>query len=88
MSAKRQIEVFSAGCAACDDTIELIQRVACPSCEISVLDMHEQEVAERAKVLDIRFVPAVVINGELADCCAGQGLDEARLRVVGVGQLL
>jgi glutaredoxin 3 len=87
MSAKRQIEVFSAGCPACDDTIELVQQMACPSCEISVLDMRDQGIAERAKTLGIRSVPAVVVNGTLADCCASRGPDEAGLRAAGVGQL-
>ena len=31
MSAKRKIEVFSAGCPACEETIALVNRVACPS---------------------------------------------------------
>ena len=88
MSAKRQIEVFSAGCSVCDDTVEFVQQIACPSCEISVLDMHDHAVAERAKALGIRGTPAVVVNGELADCCAGRGIDEARLRSAGVGQPL
>ncbi|MEO6952059.1 MAG: hypothetical protein ABI321_09615, partial [Polyangia bacterium] len=59
----------------------------CPSCEITVHDMHDATVAKRAKGLGIRSVPAVVINGKLADCRAGQGVDEATLRAAGVGQL-
>ena len=72
MNAKRTIEVFSAGCPACQETVELVHRVACPSCEVSVLDMNDTQVAERAKELGIRSVPAVVIDGQLADCCAGR----------------
>ncbi len=86
MSAKRIIEVFSAGCSACEETVELVNRVACPSCERSVLDMHDPQVAQRAKELGIRSVPAVVINGELADCCAGRGPDEGALRASGLGK--
>jgi len=85
MTTKRTIEVFSAGCAACEDTIALVNRVACPSCEITVLDMHDATVARRAKQLGIRSVPAVVIDGQLADCCAGRGPDEAALRAAGLG---
>ena len=85
---KRRIEIFSAGCSACHETIELVNRIACPSCEVTVLDMHNQEVARRAKSLGIRSVPAVVINGTLADCCAGRGVDEATLRAAGLGQPL
>ena len=39
----------------------------------SVLDMHDPQVAGRAKRLDIWPVPAVVIDGKLADCCTGRG---------------
>jgi len=77
MTAKRKIEVFSAGCPVCMETIELVNRVACPSCEVSVLDMNQAAVAQRAKELGIRSVPAVVIDGKLADCCAGRRPQEA-----------
>ena len=86
MSTKRKIEVFSAGCPVCEETIELVNRVACPSCEVSVLDMKDLNVASRAKNLGIRSLPAVVIDGKLADCCAGRGPDEATLRAAGLGQ--
>ena len=86
MNTKRKIEVFSAGCPACEETVQLVNRVACPSCEVSVLDMHDAAVAKRARELGIRLVPSVVIDGELAGCCAGRGPDEATLRSAGLGQ--
>jgi glutaredoxin 3 len=88
MNATRMIEVFSTGCPACEDAIALVNRVACPSCEVTVLDMHNPDVASRAKRLSIRSVPAVVINGQLAECCAGRGPDEPTLRATGLGQPL
>jgi glutaredoxin 3 len=88
MSEKRQIEIFSAGCPVCRDTIDLVNRIACTSCEISVLDMNNDEVATRAAELGIRSVPAVAINGKLADCCAGRGVEENVLRAAGIGQSL
>ena len=88
MSAKRTIEIFSAGCSVCEETIALVNRVACPSCEVTVLDMKDPGVASRAKNIDIRSVPAVVIDGKLADCCAGRGPDEHTLRAAGLGLAL
>jgi len=85
MSDKRKIEIFSAGCAVCDETVELVNRIACPSCEIEVLDMQKPDVALRAKQLGIRSLPAVAIDGELAGCCSGRGPDEDTLRAAGVG---
>lgn len=86
MAAKRKIEVFSAGCPACQETIDLVNRIACSSCEVSVLDMNDISVAKRAKSLGIGAVPAVVINGKLADCCKAGGPDEKTLRAAGLGQ--
>jgi hypothetical protein len=88
MAAKRKIEVFSAGCPACDDTVQLVNRIACPSCDVSVLDMNDPAVAGRAKRLGVRSVPAVAIDGKLADCCAGRGPEEAVLRAAGIGQAI
>lgn len=86
MATKRKIEVFSAGCPACQETIDLVNQVACPSCEVSVLDMQDASVASRARALGVRSVAAVVIDGKLADCCAGRGPAEATLRAAGLGQ--
>lgn len=86
MSKKRQIEIFSAGCPVCKDTIDLVNRMACPSCEISVLDMNDAKVASRAAQLGVKSVPAITVNGKLADCCAGRGVDENMLRSAGIGQ--
>jgi hypothetical protein len=85
---KRKIEIFSAGYPACEETIQLVSRIACPSCEFSVLDMRDRAVAELARTLGIRSVPAVVVNGRLADCRAGRGADEARLCAAGLGSPL
>lgn len=84
--AKRKIEIWSAGCPACEETIRLLHRTACSSCEVKILDMNDPAVANRAKSLGIRSVPAVVIDGKLADCCTGRGPDEATLRSAGIGQ--
>ena len=47
----KKIEVFSARCGTCKETIEMV-----------------------------RSVPAVVIDGKLAGCCAGRGPDEHIVR--------
>lgn len=86
MKTKRKIEIFSAGCPVCRETIEMIQKIACPSCEISVLDMNDATVAGRAKALGVRSLPAVTIDGNLAECCAGRGPNEEALRQAGIGR--
>jgi glutaredoxin len=88
MSEKRNIEVFSAGCPACDEAIKMINDNACPSCEVNVLDMNDPAVADQAKRLGIQSVPAVVIDGKLADCCSGRGPNKVVLKAAGLGQPL
>jgi glutaredoxin len=88
MATKRKIEVFSAGCATCNEAIETVKRAACPSCEVTVHDMSDINVAKRAKSLGIRSVPSVVIDSKLAGCCAGRGVDEQVLRAAGLGRAL
>ena len=86
MTIKRKVEVFSAGCAACEDTIAMVRSLACPSCDVTVLDMQDIDVVKRAKSLGVRSVPAVAIDGKLAGCCAGRGPDEASLRLAALGR--
>ncbi len=85
MTDKRKIEIFSAGCPACDEVVQTVNALACPSCDIQVLDMRQDDVAARAKEYGIQSVPAVVIDGKLSDCCTGRGIDEATLKANGVG---
>ena len=84
--SQRTVEIFSAGCPACKETIELVQKLACSSCSVTVLDMNDPQVAARARSLGIARVPAVVVDGKLAECCTKvAGPTEARLRAAGVG---
>jgi glutaredoxin len=79
MMAKK-IEVFSAGCSTCKETIEMVKRLAGKH-EIVIQDMNKSEVAAKAKGYGIRSVPAVVIDGKLASCCAGRGPEEQVLKL-------
>lgn len=85
---KRKIEIFSAGCAVCNEIVELVRAIACSSCDVVVLDMQQADVEARAKSLGVSSIPAIVIDGLLADCCAGRGPDESALRAAGLGQPL
>ncbi|MCA9469967.1 MAG: thioredoxin family protein [Nitrospira sp.] len=85
MKKTRQIEIFSAGCQVCENTVTLIQQMACPSCEVTVLNMKDQIVAQRARSLGVRTVPTVLVDGRLATCCAEGGPNEQVLRAAGVG---
>lgn len=85
MTKKRTIEIFTAGCTACEEAVALIKKIACSSCDVQILDMHDKKIAAKAKQYGVRSVPAVAIDGRLADCCTGRGVQEASLRAAGVG---
>ncbi len=87
MITKRKIEIFSAGCPTCEKALSLVNRLACDSCDVTVLDMNQPDVSEKAKTLGVLSVPAMVIDGELAECCR-QGINEESLKAAGLGQPL
>jgi hypothetical protein len=88
MGALRSVEIFSAGCPVCEQAIRQVREMACPACDVTVLDMQDPDVAERAKLYGVRSIPAVAVDGELAACCPAGGLDEMVLRAAGIGQPL
>jgi glutaredoxin len=81
---KRLIEVFTAGCYICENTVKEIKALACPNCEDKKCETNECE--EKAKQYSIRSVPAVAINGKLVDCCINRGIDFEALKNAGLGQ--
>lgn len=80
MATRKKIEVFSPGCLTCEETIEVVKRLAGSSHEVLIHDMQKSDVASKAKQYGVRSVPAVVVDGKLAECCAGRGPDEHILR--------
>ena len=82
---KRVVEVFTAGCPVCDDTVKLVQSIACPSCDVQILNLQTDAAAQaKARTYGVKRVPAVVVNGQLAACSQG-GVDTGALRALGVG---
>jgi hypothetical protein len=69
------VEVFSAGCALCEEVIDVVRREVGSSSEVIVLNMLDARALTRAEKFGIRSVPAVVIDGKLASCCTGRGVD-------------
>ena len=43
---KRKTEVFIAGCQVCFDAVDLVNRLACPDDEVTILDTERSVVAE------------------------------------------
>ena len=85
MTSKNQVEIFTAGCHLCDDAVALVNTVVRDTSVVTVHRMQDVATAARAKALGITSVPAVVIDGKLAACCSGRGIDEAVLRAASFG---
>lgn len=73
------IEVFSAGCPTCHDAIEVVRRAA-GSQHVEILDMNQPSVATKASQYGVQRVPAVAIDGKLAECCAQGAVREDVIR--------
>lgn len=83
--AQRQIEIFTADCPLCDETVQLVQELTCPSCEISIYHLQGDESREKAQQYGVNAVPAIAINGTLV--LTGTPSRE-QLIAAGVGQPL
>ena len=87
--AKRNVEVFTAGCQVCDDTVKLVNSIACTSCEVTVYDLNKgcetNSCRDKAKEYGVKRLPAVVVNGKLLECCDIGSVSEEALKAAGVG---
>jgi glutaredoxin len=87
---KRSVEIFTAGCVLCDETVKLVNDMACPDCEITVYNLIEQredkECMEKVKEYEITSVPTVVVNGKVAECCKRSKPNRQDLEALGIGQ--
>lgn len=87
--AKRTVEIFTAGCPVCDDTVKLVNSVACPSCEVTVYDLNkgaETNVCrDKAKSYGVKRLPAVAVDGKLLECCEIGPVSLDTLKAAGVG---
>lgn len=86
MTERRRIEVFSAGCPICEETVRTVREEACGDCEVVVVDLHQPEGADRARELGVESAPAVAVGGELAGCCSDGGPALQELREAGLGR--
>ena len=88
--AKRKVEVFTSGCPVCEPVVELVNKVACSSCEVIIYDLNKgcdtNICRERAREYGVTRVPAVAVDGKILECCATGTISEQALRDVGVGQ--
>ncbi len=82
---KKRIDFFSAGCSLCEDALRTVRVLACDSCDITVFDVKSDAGKSKAKSYGVTRVPAVAVDGRLADCCNQGAVNADTLRKLGVG---
>ncbi len=96
---KRQIEIFTADCPLCDETVntvigqagvspasltvKMVRELACSSCQISVYDLGKKTDWAKAEQYGVNGVPAIAVNGRLV--LTGKPNTE-QLQALGIGQ--
>jgi glutaredoxin 3 len=88
MSKQRKVEIFIAGCPLCDETVQLVKNLSCPSCDVVIYDLRENEGIGKAKEYGINSVPTVVVDGNILDCCKRRRITEEDLKAAGIGTSL
>jgi len=87
---KRKIEVFTANCPVCDPVVKMVKDLACDNCEVTTYDLvklcDDKSCLTKVKEYGINKVPAVVVNGELLDCCKSSSITKEKLIAAGIGQ--
>ena len=67
MTQKRKIEVFSAGCPLCNETLKLVKEaVSSCGCEVIERRCSADEQCPEAKAYGVRSMPTVVVDGKIA----------------------
>jgi len=84
MTDKRKIEVFTAGCPLCDETVRMVKDITCPSCELTVYDLNSDGM-DKAREYGVNSVPTVVVDGKVLDCCARGKPTREDLKAAGIG---
>jgi hypothetical protein len=63
MVTKRRVELFTAGCLVCEDTVKMVKDMACESCEVIVYNLNEacnsEDCLDKVKKFGIKRLPAV-----------------------------
>lgn len=79
MPARKNVEIFTAGCPVCDEAMEQIKSALGDECDVIVYDLNKgcttNECRDKAKLYGVKSIPAVAIDGKLASCCTNKGID-------------
>ena len=88
--SKRNVEVFTSGCYLCDEAVQMVKKLACSSCNVTIYDLsnpcESKECIEKSKVYGINSVPTIVVDGKVVECCQRGKPNREVLMAAGIGQ--
>lgn len=66
MSGKRVIEVFTAGCSLCEETLRLVKEaVSSCGCEVVERRCPAEQMCQEGNAYGVRAMPTVVVDGAI-----------------------
>ncbi len=78
---EKRIEVFTAGCAICQSTVEMVKSVVGTLHEVVIYNVTDQkEAMNKAQDYGVKSLPAIAVNGTLLSCCQERKVCESELR--------
>ncbi|MBS4023224.1 MAG: thioredoxin family protein [Dethiobacter sp.] len=87
--SKRKVEVFTAGCPLCEETVRMVRELVCECCELEIIDLNKgcRSCLGKASSYGIHHVPAVVVDGKLVEGSSEQKpITREALIAAGIGQ--
>lgn len=67
---RHNVEVFTAGCHLCEETMETVQKTKCSECTVTEYNIREKCESEaclrKAKEYGIRAIPTIVVDEKVA----------------------
>jgi hypothetical protein len=64
----KNIEVFTAGCYLCDETMQIVREAKCEDCTITEHNLSKDcqcGCLEKSKKYGIKVVPTIVVDGKI-----------------------
>ena len=65
----KEIEVFTAGCYLCEETLDIVNQAKCDECTVIERNISEDcgcGCIDKAREYGIRTIPTIVIDGKIA----------------------
>jgi hypothetical protein len=65
----REIEVFTAGCYLCAETMDIVNQAVCDGCTVTERNINAEcgcGCIDKAREYGVRTIPTIVVDGEIA----------------------